>query len=97
VDGIVSFYAIFHTPRTKHEEILKKFASFMPNGGAILITMGYSEWEGTLDDFLGTKMYWSHYGAEKNIELVKNAGFKIVSNEINDFVTEKHQVIIGSL
>jgi hypothetical protein len=28
VDGIVSFYAIFHTPRDRHANLLKVFASF---------------------------------------------------------------------
>ena len=94
VDGIVSFYAIFHTPREKHQEILNKFSSFMPKGGAILITMGSSEWEGTEDDFHGAKMFWSHYGADKNKELVENAGFEIILNEITSS-EEKHQVIIA--
>ena len=58
VDGIVSFYAIFHTPREKHQELLKKFASFMPNGGALLITMGAGEWEGTEENFHGAKMFY---------------------------------------
>jgi cyclopropane fatty-acyl-phospholipid synthase-like methyltransferase len=97
VDGIVSFYAIFHTPREKHHELLKKFASFMPNGGGILITMGAEEYEGFEDDFHGAKMFWSYYGAEKNTELVENAGFKIILNEIDGSANEKHQVIIAKL
>ena len=97
VDGIVSFYAIFHTPRERHPEILRKFASFMPNSGHILITMGSGEWEGTEDDFHGAKMFWSHYGADKNTELVEAAGFKIVLNEIDGNEQEKHQIIIARL
>ena len=97
VDGIVSFYAIFHTPREKHQEILKKFATFMPNGGVILIIMGAEVWEGYEEDFHGAKMFWSQYGAEKNAELVKNAGFKILLNEIDSSSGEKHQVIMARL
>lgn len=97
VNGIVSFYAIFHTPKEMHQSLLKKFASFMPNDGALLITMGASEWEGTEEDFHGAKMYWSHYGVEKNTELVQNAGFEIVLNEIDSAANEKHQIIIAKL
>jgi len=97
VDGVVSFYAIFHTPRVKHQEILNKFASFMPNGGYILITMGAGEWEGTEDDFHGARMFWSHFGAEKNAEFVENAGFEIILNEIDTSGEEKHQVIIAKI
>lgn len=95
VNGIVSFYAIFHTPKEQHQEILRKFASFMPNGGALLITMGSGEWEGTEENFHGAKMFWSHYGAEKNVEMVEHAGFTIVLNEIDGSANEKHQVIIA--
>lgn len=97
VDGIVSFYAIFHTSRETHQELLNRFASFMPNGGAILITMGSGEWEGTEENFHGAKMFWSHYGAEKNKEIIENAGFKILLNEIDTSGGEKHQVIIARL
>ncbi|HSW97091.1 MAG TPA: class I SAM-dependent methyltransferase [Candidatus Saccharimonadales bacterium] len=94
VNGIVSFYAIFHTPRERHQEMFKTFASFMPNGGALLITMGASEWEGK-ENFHGAEMFWSHYGAEKNSEMVEKAGFEIVLNEIDGSGGEKHQVIIA--
>jgi cyclopropane fatty-acyl-phospholipid synthase-like methyltransferase len=95
VDGIVSLYAIFHTDRKNHGEILKKFASFMPNGGALLITMGAEDWEGSEENFHGAEMFWSHYGAEKNKELVIKAGFEIILNEIDTAGGEKHQVIVA--
>ena len=97
VNGIVSFYAIFHTPREKHQDLFKKFASFMPNGGAILVTMGSSDWEGTEENFHGAKMFWSHFGTNKNTQIVENAGFKITLNEIDGSANEKHQVIIATL
>lgn len=94
VDGIVSLYAIFHIPRELHGDILKKFSSFLPKGGALLITMASTEWEGE-EEFFGVTMYQSHYGVEKNTELVENAGFEIIVNEIDTSGDEKHQVIIG--
>jgi cyclopropane fatty-acyl-phospholipid synthase-like methyltransferase len=97
VDGIVSLYAIFHTDRKNHSELLKKFASFMPNGGVLLITMGAEDWEGSEENFHGAEMFWSHYGAEKNKELVEQAGFTIILNEIDTAGGEKHQVILAKL
>ncbi len=97
VEGIVSFYAIFHTPREKHQKILNKFSSFMPNGGILLITMGYDTWEGINNDFHGAKMFWSHYGAEKNRKLVENAGFAVLLDEIDNSGGEKHQIILAKL
>lgn len=94
VDAVVSFYAIFHIPKEEHLSLLKKINSFLPEKGFILITMGASEWEGH-EDFFGVDMHWSHYGSKKNLDIVKMAGFKILTNEIDNSGGEKHQVIIG--
>lgn len=95
VDAIVSFYAIFHIPREEHQELFKKINSFLPIGGLVLVTMGADEWEGTEDDFHGSKMWWSHYGADKNKEIVKNAGFEILLDEIDTSGDERHLFIIA--
>lgn len=94
VDGVVSFYAIFHIDRKEHGALLNKIASFLPMGGYLLITMGSRDWEGS-EEFHGAQMYWSHYGAEKNLELVQEAGFEIIFNEIDTSGNEKHLVILG--
>lgn len=97
VDGIVSFYSIFHTPREQHQALFSWFASYLPKGGVMLVTMGAEEWEGTEDDFHGAEMYWSHYGADENIEMVESAGFSVLLNAIDRSANEAHQVIIGRL
>lgn len=88
-------YALFHTPRERHGEILSTFASFLPVGGPMLITMGSSDWEGT-EEFHGTDMSWSHFGPDTNIELVTAAGFEIVLNEIDRNGDEAHQIVIAT-
>ncbi|TSC66803.1 MAG: methyltransferase type 11 [Microgenomates group bacterium Gr01-1014_80] len=95
VNAVVSFYAIFHTPREKHQDIIKRIHSFLVDGGLILITMGAGEWEGTEENFHGTKMWWSHYGSEKNRELIENEGFEIILDEIDTSGGEKHQIIMA--
>lgn len=95
VDAVVSFYAIFHTPRETHGEILKKIKSFLKTNGLLLITMGSSEWEGKGDNFFGGEMSWSHYGKEKNRQLVEEAGFEVLLDEIDESGGEKHQIIIA--
>jgi cyclopropane fatty-acyl-phospholipid synthase-like methyltransferase len=95
VDAVISFYAIFHTPRETHGEILKKIKSFLKTNGLLLVTMGSSEWEGKEDNFFGGEMSWSHYGKEKNRQLVEAAGFAILLDEIDDSGGEKHQVLLA--
>lgn len=95
VQAVVSFYAIFHTPRENHEQLLKIFRSFLTSDGYLLITMGANDWEGKEDNFCGTEMYWSHYGAQKNLQLVEKAGFTILFSEIDTTGGEEHLVILG--
>lgn len=94
-DAIVSFYAIFHIPREKHLSLFKKIYKLLKPEGYILVTMGAGEWEGMEEDFHGTKMFWSHYGREKNIEIVKSAGFKIIYEMVDTSGNERHLVIFA--
>lgn len=95
VDAVISFYAIFHTPRETHQEILNKLHSFLKKDGFLLVTMGASDWVGKEDNFFGGEMEWSHYGAEKNEELVKAVGFEIILSEIDHTGDENHLVILA--
>lgn len=93
-DAIVSFYALFHTPRELHERIIADFYKFLKPGGILLFSVGSTEWEGA-EDFHGTLMWWSHYGPEPYVEFTKNAGFAIEFSEVIDDGEEKHFWIIG--
>ncbi|MDP3733340.1 MAG: class I SAM-dependent methyltransferase [Candidatus Daviesbacteria bacterium] len=95
VDAVVSFYAIFHISREEHEDLFKRINSFLPEGGLILVTMGAGEYEGLEDNFLGTKMWWSHYGVDKNREMIKNASFEILLDEVDASGNERHQIILA--
>ncbi|MCD8484582.1 class I SAM-dependent methyltransferase [Candidatus Woesebacteria bacterium] len=95
VDAVVSFYAIFHTPREGHLELLKKFRTFLDAGGYLLVTMGATDWEGSEDDFCGAEMHWSHYGADQNKDLIEKAGFKILKSEIDNSGDEKHLIVFA--
>lgn len=95
VDGLVSFYAIFHTQRDRHADLLKTLASFLRPGGILLITMGASEWEGR-EEFHGVDMFWSHFDATKNREILERAGFDVVLDEIDASANEQHQVMLAT-
>lgn len=95
VDAVIAFYAIFHTPRKQHQDLFRKINSYLPEGGLILVTMGSSDWEGTEDDFHGVKMYWSHYNSEKNRQIIEEAGFRVLFDEIDLSGNEKHQVVFA--
>ena len=39
-------------------------------------------------------MFWSHYGPEKNRELVKFSGFEIILDEMDFRAEESHQIVL---
>jgi len=94
VDAIVSFYTIFHIPREQHLGLLKKLHTFLNDDGVLLITMGATDWEGN-EEFFGVQMHWSHYGKDKNSQMVREAGFELLVDEIDDSGGEEHQVIMA--
>ena len=93
-DGIVSFYAIIHLPREKHAALFNKFHRILKPGGVMLIGMGKGEWE-EIGEFFGEKMFWSHYSSEKSLELVKDAGFGIIFEEVLERGGEKGYWILA--
>jgi cyclopropane fatty-acyl-phospholipid synthase-like methyltransferase len=95
VDGLISFYAIFHTPRTRHAELIKNLASYLKPGGVVLISMGAEDYEGTEGEFHGAEMYWSHFGPAENRRLVEAAEFKVRLDEIDTSSNERHQIILA--
>ncbi len=93
-DAVVSFYAIFHIPRKEHLEIFKKIFGFLRRSGMFLATLGSEDWEGS-EEFYGVTMHWSHYGKDKNLELIKMAGFEIIMAEVDGSGGEHHLVVLA--
>ncbi len=83
--AVVSIYALIHVPREDHLAVLSEMRRVLDPGGLALVTMGASDLEGGVyADYLGTNvpMYWSHYGHERNLALVGEAGLEIVREEL---------------
>jgi len=93
-DTVVSFYAIFHIPRENHLNLFKKILEILKPGGYFLATLGFENWEGS-EQFHGVTMHWSHYGKDKNLKLIKEAGFKIMKAEVDESGGEHHFVVLA--
>lgn len=94
VRAVISLYSLFHVPRTKHQALLNTFASYLPRGGMLLITMGDREFEGT-HQLLGQSLWSSQYGTAKNRSLVERAGLRVILDEVSVSGGERHQVILA--
>ena len=79
-DGIVSTYAVFHIPRTKHFSLFLDFHRILKKGGALLFSVGSKNTDGVWewDEFQSVPMYWSYYPPSKTVELLESADFQIV-------------------
>jgi cyclopropane fatty-acyl-phospholipid synthase-like methyltransferase len=95
VNGIVALYSVFHVSRNEHPGLFRVLRSFLPDSGPILVTMGAGDWEGTEQDFHGVEMAWSHYGPERNRNILEAAGFRIELDDIDTSGGERHQVLLG--
>jgi len=85
-DAICSYYAIIHIPRSEHKRVFRQFCRLLKPSGLALLCLGADDLEDDIvDDYLGVQMYWSHYDANTNLELVASSGFELIwSREIAD-------------
>ncbi len=79
-DAVVAFYSIIHVPREEHGSLLRRIAGWLRPGGLFVATMGARSTEAGYEaDWLGAPMYWSHFDAETNRRLVRDAGLRILT------------------
>jgi 2-polyprenyl-3-methyl-5-hydroxy-6-metoxy-1,4-benzoquinol methylase len=78
-DGITSYYAIIHIPREEHQPLLVNFRRMLKPGALAMLCLGA---ESLLDDidenYLGTRMYWSHYDTEIYLAMLHDCRFSLI-------------------
>jgi len=99
LDGICSYYAIIHIPREEHEALFTSFYRMLKTGGIALLCLGAQDLVDDIDeDFLGARMYWSHYDSETYLTMLKESGFSIIwAKHISDEICEsaKHLFVLA--
>lgn len=89
-DAAVSFYAIIHIPREKHVSIYKNLRKILKPGSILLINpTGSGNLKNDKAEYLGTQMFWSHYGPKKTLQIIKKSGFEILWNKLLKLGGEK--------
>ncbi len=82
-DGIVSYYAIIHIPREEHESLLVNFHRMLKLGGFALLCLGAEHLIDDVDEnYLGARMYWSHFDSDTYLNMAKEIGYTIVWSKI---------------
>jgi ubiquinone/menaquinone biosynthesis C-methylase UbiE len=81
--AICSYYTIIHIPREEHRGLLQSFYRMLKESGLALLCMGAGDLlEDIADDWLGTRLYWSHFDADTNLKMVADCGFRIIWSRI---------------
>ncbi len=77
--GIVALYSLIHVPVAQQVPLIEKMAKWLQPGGALLVTVGYTAWTGTEDNWIvpGTTMYWSHADAATYLDWFATADFTV--------------------
>ena len=89
-DGICSYYAIIHIPREEHRLLLLNFYHMLKTGGVALLCLGAENLVNDIDEnYLGARMYWSHYDSDTYIKMLNECGFSIMwSRYVKDSTCE---------
>ncbi|HJR81542.1 MAG TPA: class I SAM-dependent methyltransferase [Anaerolineales bacterium] len=78
-DGICSYYAIIHIPREEHNALLANFHRMLKPGGFALLCLGAEHLVDDIDEnYLGARMYWSHYDTETYLHMLNDCGFSMI-------------------
>jgi Cys-tRNA(Pro) deacylase len=82
-DAIVSYYAIIHVPREEYAQLLRNFWRMLKPGGLALLAMGRGDTAVDVNEnWLGAKMYWSHYDSETNLKLIESSGLHVLWTKV---------------
>jgi ubiquinone/menaquinone biosynthesis C-methylase UbiE len=89
-EGITSYYAIIHIPREEHQSLLANFHRMLKPGGIALLCLGAEHSVEDIDEnFLGARMYWSHYDTKTYLKMLHECGFSILwSTRVEDATCE---------
>jgi len=79
---VTAFYSITHVQRELHSLLFRRIGKWLAPGGIFLASLGARDCTGWLGTWLGAEMFFSHFGAETNLHLLRSAGFQILSQAI---------------
>jgi SAM-dependent methyltransferase len=82
-DAIVAFYSVIHLPRDEHPRLIGHIVKWLRPGGFFVGNFGAHDNAGAYEDWIdGVPMYWSSFSADRTIELLREAGLRLVKHEV---------------
>lgn len=80
--GAISFYTLFHLPRSKLKAMLTKIYGWLKPGGVFVFNFATIDEEEIYGEFLGYGMFWSSFDKEGNQALLREVGFDLLQVEV---------------
>ena len=89
-DGISAFFSLTHLPRDEHAAMLRRIAAWLRPGGVFVASMGdFGSDDVTENDWLGAPMFFSHFDAATNSQLIRSAGLQPFHEEVVEHVEDE--------
>lgn len=95
VDGVLSLRALLHIPGERYCTLLKTFASFMTNGGALLLALRADDRGRGGDDGLSALASRHPAGVYDNTEILEDAGFTVIVDDVGGRGQEKYHIVLA--
>ena len=81
-DVVVAFYSIVHVPRAQHSALFADIRRWLKPGGLFLASLSRVGGPDRTEEWLGVEMFFSGFPAETNRQLVREAGFELLFDEV---------------
>jgi len=82
-DAVVSLHMLGHVPRAEQAPLLASMATWLRDGGYLLVTMGTANADDEVDyDWLGAPMFFASYDEGANMRMLAGAGFALIEADV---------------
>jgi cyclopropane fatty-acyl-phospholipid synthase-like methyltransferase len=89
-DGISAFFSLTHLPREEHAAMLRRIAVWLRPGGVFVASMGDTVSNDEIEnDWLGAAMFFSHFDAATNSQLIRVAGLQPFHEEVVEHIEDE--------
>lgn len=89
-DGISAFFSLTHLPREEHAAMLRRIATWLRPGGVFVASMGDNSSNDAIEnDWLGAAMFFSHFDAATNRQLIRLAGLQPIHEEVVEHIEDE--------
>ncbi|KAI0805675.1 methyltransferase [Xylaria sp. FL0064] len=80
--GAISFYTLFHLPRSKLKDMLTKIYGWLKPNGVFVLNLATIDEEEIHGEFFGYGMFWSSFDIDGNQALLREIGFDLLQIEV---------------